>query len=229
MLWTFRKKREHEACQRRIGDTEFVVLDTELTGLNELKDHVIAIGAIKMRGKTIKLGDIFYRTVSPTKAKFRKESIMIHEITPSELEKCPKIEPILREFLEFSKNSIIVGHCVDIDLTFLKKEFRDSLKISYQPKAVDILPIFKWSVKRGLLRDDREERNSLEDIASFLNIEVKSLHDALADAFTTAQIFQRLLTCLENHGISNLDELMKIGNPYQKSIQYASNRQTYQF
>lgn len=230
MLKFFRKKKESDSLFKKIiADTEFVVLDTELTGLNEFKDHIIAIGAIKMKGRTIKLGDIFHRTVSPSKAKFRKESIMIHEITPSELESCPKIEPILREFLEFSKDSVVIGHCVDIDLAFLKKEIKDNLNISYEPLAIDTLYIYKWLINRGVLSQNNSEKNSLEDIATSLGVEVRALHDAAADAFITAQIFQKLLFYLGEQKIFTLGELINIGSVNQKNKQMILKKEAYQF
>lgn len=230
MFKFLRKKRESDALYKKtIADTDFVVLDTELTGLNEFKDHIIAIGAIKMKGRTIRIGDIFYRTVSPTKAKFRKESIMIHEITPSELESCPKIEPILREFLEFSKNCIVIGHCVDIDLTFLKREIKDNLNTSYEPKAIDTLYLYKWLISRGVITKNNSEKNSLEDIATSLGVEVRALHDAASDAFITAQVFQKLLFYLGEQKIFTLEELINIGSVNQKNKQMILKKEAYQF
>lgn len=229
-MFNFLKKKEKDQINKQlIVDTDFLVVDTELTGLNEHKDHIIAIGAIKMRGKTIKLGDIFYRTVSPSTNKFRKESIMIHEITPSELENCPKIEPILREFSEFSKDSVIVGHCVDIDLTFLKKEIKDNLKIHFDPVGIDTLYIYKWLINRSILPQDFNEKNSLEEIASSFNIEVKSLHDALSDAFITAQVFQKLLVHLGDLKIFSLGELINIGSVCHRNIKTLAKKEAYQF
>ncbi|MDI6865409.1 3'-5' exonuclease [Thermodesulfovibrio yellowstonii] len=229
MIKFFRKKRDKGIIsQQLISETDFVVVDTELTGLNEFRDNIIAIGAIKMKGRTIKIGDIFYRTVSPSTKKFRKESIMIHEITPSELEKCPQIEPILREFIKFSKNCLLVGHCVDIDLTFLKKEIRNNLREIFEPFSIDTLLIYKWLIKKEILPSDFSNKNSLEDIALSLDIEPKELHDALSDAFITAQIFQRLLAYLGELKIFTVGELLEIGSIYEKSFGTTIKKEAYQ-
>ncbi|MCX7988295.1 MAG: 3'-5' exonuclease [Thermodesulfovibrio sp.] len=229
MLRLFRKKIEKNAISKQlISDTDFVVVDTELTGLNEFKDNIIAIGAIKMKGRTIKIGDVFYRTVSPSTNKFRKESIMIHEITPSELENCPKIEPILKEFKDFSKDCIFVGHCVDIDLSFLKREIRNNLKGLFDPLGIDTLLIYKWLIKKGILSQSFLNKNSLEDIALSLGIEARELHDALSDAFITAQIFQKLLIYLSELKIFTVGELIEIGSIDERRYQTIMKKEAYQ-
>ncbi|GAQ95179.1 DNA polymerase-3 subunit epsilon [Thermodesulfovibrio aggregans] len=229
MIKLFRKRIEKKVIlEQPISETDFVIVDTELTGLNEFKDNIIAIGAIKMRGKTIKIGEVFYRTVSPSTNKFRKESIMIHEITPSELEKCPRIEPILREFMRFSKNCIFVGHCLDVDLVFLKKEIRSNLRETFDPDGLDTLLIYKWLIKKGVLPSHFENKNSLEDIALSLGVEARELHDALSDAFITAQIFQKLLSYLGEFKIFTVGELLKIGSIHTKSLTDMMKKEAYQ-
>ncbi len=230
MLKIFKKHKEKVIISEQlIADTDFVVIDTELTGLNEFRDNIIAIGAIKMKGKAIKMGEIFYRTVSPYTTKFRKESIMIHEITPSELQACPSIEPILREFLSFTKNSIFVGHCLDIDLSFLKREIRKTLNASFDPFGIDTLLIYKWLIKRGVLPESFAQKNSLEDVASSLNVEAKELHDALSDAFITSQIFQKLLSYLTELKIYKIGELLSIGSSRDLNIKLATKKEAYHF
>ena len=48
-----------------------VVVDTELTGLDEKKDSIVSIGAVRMTGGRIELGDMFYRLVSPRDGSLR--------------------------------------------------------------------------------------------------------------------------------------------------------------
>lgn len=230
MIKFFKKTKEKKIISKQpISETNFVVVDTELTGLNEFRDNIIAIGAIKMKGKTIKLGDVFYRTVSPSTKKFRRESIMIHEITPSELEKCPEIKPILREFIKFATDSILVGHCVDIDLAFLKREIKSNIGEIFDPFAIDTLLIYKWLIKKEVLPADFSNKNSLEDIALSLGIEAKDLHDALSDAFITAQVFQKLLVYLSDLKIFTIEELLNITCADGFSYQNITKKEAYQF
>lgn len=52
-MFNFLKKRIESKI---LNKKEFVVVDTELTGLNERTDSIISIGAIVMKEKSILLG-----------------------------------------------------------------------------------------------------------------------------------------------------------------------------
>lgn len=224
-----KKKQKDTIAKQLISETEFVVVDTELTGLNEYKDNIIAIGAIKMKGRTIKIGDVFYRTVSPSTTKFRKESIMIHKITPSELEKCPEIAPILREFLKFSESCLFIGHCLDIDLAFLRKEIKNHLKENFNPLGIDTFLIYKWLIRKGVLPESFDNKNTLEEVALSLEIDTRELHDALSDAFITAQVFQKLLFYLSELKIFTIGELIDIGSEENINFRTVLKKESYSF
>ena len=46
---------------RPLSEYNFVVFDTELTGLNRKKDEIISIGAVKIKDLQIDLGQTFHR------------------------------------------------------------------------------------------------------------------------------------------------------------------------
>ncbi len=208
-MFRFLKKgvREEEAIAK-----EFVVVDTELTGLDERTDSIISIGAILMKEKSIMMGEIFYRVLNPG-CKPKDDTILVHKLTPAEIEGCPDIKNILKEFLAFLKNRIIVGHYIDIDLRFLKKEVRKWLKIDFNPRSIDTYIIFNWLIERGLIPGKYKNAKTLADIADIFNIEVGLIHDALYDAFITAQIFQREIAIIQSISQSWFDLVKKIGEP----------------
>lgn len=220
-----RKKRiESTIFQKR----EFVVLDTELTGLNKKEDHIVSIGAIIMKERRISLGDIFYRVLNP-QCKLKRESVLIHELTSSELEKCPKIKPILMEFLNFIKDRPVVGHFIEIDLKFLRREMKNNLKIKFEPVAIDTYIVFNWLIERGLISNKFREATSLTQIAEAFDIRVENLHDALYDAFITAQIFQREIALIQSVQLSWFDFMKKIGRPNISGYMFGQYEKNYQF
>lgn len=225
MLNFFRKK----GIESKIfHEKEFVVVDTELTGLNERDDSIISIGAIVMKEKSILLGDIFYRVLN-TQSKLKGESVLIHELTSTELEKCPDIKPILKEFIDFIRNRPIVGHFVDIDLKFLKKEIKRFLNIKFNPEAIDTYIVFKWLIERGLISKKFKDAKSLPEIAEAFDIKVETLHEALYDAFITAQIFQREIALIQSIQPSWFDFLKKIGKPHVSGYMFGQYEKNYQF
>lgn len=221
----FRKKRvETEILSKR----EFVVIDTELTGLNEKTDSIISIGAITMKERSIMVGDIFYRVLNPH-CKPKDETVLIHELTSTDLEKCPDIKSILREFIDFLRNRTVVGHFIDIDIRFLRKDIKKWLNMSFNPEAIDTFIIFKWLVERGIIPKKFKGATSLPEIAEAFDIKVESLHDALYDAFITAQIFQREIAMIQSIQPSWFDFLRKIGKPNVSGYMFGQYEKNYQF
>jgi DNA polymerase-3 subunit epsilon len=69
-------------------------MDTELTGLNERRDSIISIGAVRMTGAKIELGNSFHQLIKP-ESKFKPDSVVVHGITPSDVLEKPNIDAIL--------------------------------------------------------------------------------------------------------------------------------------
>src|ERR1700690_3323657 len=96
-IMNFKKNRmpNYDSTQD-IRDAAYVVVDTELTGLNEKKDSIVSIGAVKMTGGKIGLGNTFYRLIHP-ETTLTAESVVIHEITPSDVSEKPSVDIVLSE------------------------------------------------------------------------------------------------------------------------------------
>ncbi len=200
-----------------ITDVRYVILDTELTGLDEKKDSILSVGAVRMHGGKIGLGDTFYRLVSP-KTELSKQSVVIHEIMPSEVVEKPAIEVILREFLNFCGNDVLVGHFISIDLSFINREMKRIYGEGIRNPALDTLSIHEWLRKRkkspGCL-DVPPAGYRLYDIVKCYGVPVNGAHNALMDAFSTAQLFQRFLPLLIEAGAKDIGDLLKIGIPFK--------------
>ncbi|MCX7794571.1 MAG: 3'-5' exonuclease [Thermodesulfovibrionales bacterium] len=196
-----------------IDKASYVVIDLELTGLNPQKDSIVSIGAVKMDGDRIRLGDFFYRIINTDLC--HKESILIHGITPSESSLCPEIEKILPEFLHYCGNRIIVGHFVSIDVSFINKELKRLFNKVIKNPVLDTIRIYKWLTRRKIKADafyeGKSEGKTLFDLARELDINIVEFHNALYDAFITAQIFQRYIHFLKSEGIVSLGDLLRIG------------------
>ena len=145
-MFNFLKKYINLFESRSINECTFVVLDTELTGLNIKKDELLSIGAIKMKGSQILLGEIFYREVYTPH--FSTETVTIHKILPSEIQNFPEVAKIFPEFLDFIKDTVLVGYHIKIDLTFIEK-YSKQLNLKF-PKLmrVDVYRIYQWLKKK---------------------------------------------------------------------------------
>ncbi|MCU0578866.1 MAG: 3'-5' exonuclease [Desulfobacterota bacterium] len=201
-----------------VREGRFVVLDTELTGLDRKKDSIVSLGAVRMAGGRIEMGQTFYQLVNPNRV-MKPESVVVHEITPSEVVEKPAIGPVLAEFLTFCGEAILVGHYVNMDLAFINRELQRSLGRTLGNPALDTMALVHWlkwnNPDQG--PDAFSAKNfELYELAKGLGIPVQGAHNALMDAFMTAQVLQRLLPRLEQAGIKTLGELLKIGDPKRK-------------
>jgi DNA polymerase III subunit epsilon len=200
-----------------LADVRYVVLDTELTGLDERKDSIVSIGAVRMAGGKIFLGDTFYRLVNPANG-LTAHSIVIHEITPSEVAAEPDIGSVLREFLDYCGRDILVGHFSAIDLAFLRREVKQALGKRVQNPVIDTYSVYEWLRKRLSHKkcfDYRVADCRLYDIVTCFGIPVEGAHNALKDAFATAQLFQRFLPFLREAGAQSIGDLLRIGIPFE--------------
>ncbi len=213
------KKKKLQGISEKAPITEvpYVVVDTELTGLDEKKDSIVSIGAVRMTGGRIELGNTFYRLVSPRTA-LSAESVVIHEITPSDVKAEPGIEFVLDDFFAFCGDAVLVGHFVSIDLNFLNREILRTGRAAISNPVIDTFSIYEWLRKRNLSHacfETAPDAYRLFDIAKCFGIPVNGAHNAIKDAFTTAQLFQRFLPFLAEAGVSDIKDLLRRGTPFK--------------
>jgi DNA polymerase III subunit epsilon len=206
---------EADALNFSSEETSYVVIDTELTGLNPKKDSIISIGAVKMSGGRIKLNETFHSLIRPETV-IRRSSILIHEITPSDVEKKPSADVVIRNFLDFCGESVIVGHFLSLDLSFLNKQMKELFNRTVQGPVIDTFRIYSWMKECGDSYShfgNGDGATDLFSVAQKFEIRVSDAHDALMDAFVTAQLFQRFLAFLPGMGVRTMKELLMIGRP----------------
>jgi len=224
MLRLFNRKKSAIDGSTPITGARYVVIDTELTGLDEKKDSIISLGAVRMIGGRIDLGDTFYRLVNP-RTEMKAESVVIHEITPSEVLEKPRIDAVLDEFLAYCGSDILLGHFISIDLAFLDREVRRARRRKLQNAVLDTCSMYAWLRKRNPSRSCFAAPVSgyrLSDIAPCFRIPVDTSHHALMDAYTTAQLFQRFIPLLGEDGVNDIGGLLEIGLPFEGGDRFRS-------
>jgi DNA polymerase-3 subunit epsilon len=194
----------------------YVVMDTELTGLDVKKDSIISMGAVKMTGGRIHIGKTLEHMVSP-ETSLTRASVLVHGITPSDLENKPAIAAVLEEFRNFCEGCVVVGHFVSLDLAFLNRECRRLGLRSIDQPAIDTWRLYTWIQNQtdAAARDFRDcgGESDLFTLAKKYGIPVMKAHQALGDSFVTAQLFQRFLGILPGLGVRSVKELLRIGKP----------------
>ena len=179
----------------------------------------MSIGALHMQGGRIPLGDAFNELVKPS-ASLDGSTVVVHRITPSQLEEMPPIQEVLGPLLDYVEGTVLVGHFIALDLAFLNREARRWKGGALRNRAVDTLSLYGWLRRRQTDHPAfRLEGHSpsLFALARAFEIPVEAAHTALGDAYVTAQLLQRLLPLLVEAGIDDLGGLCRAGDPRRQA------------
>jgi DNA polymerase-3 subunit epsilon len=193
-----------------IESFDFVSLDTELTGLNPRTDAIVSIGAVRIRGLRIAAGETFFSYVQPQRS-MPKISTLIHRITPGQVEDAPMLRDVLPDLLEYLGPALMVGHYVDLDMSFLNRASNRLLGGTLKNPCVD-------SMKLAQAFEQRKRQSYYDKFNAGLGYNLGALskqydlpvfqeHDALCDAFQAACLFIFLVKRLQAQGCSTLKDL----------------------
>ncbi len=172
-----------------INKNEYIVLDTETTGLNPKKDEILSIGAVKIKDDKIitsKSFEIFIRPLQDISA----ESIKIHHITPSDLENGATIDEALEELLFFIGNLPIVGYYISFDINILNTYLKDFIGITLSNEAIEISSMYYKRYRKHSAHEFVDLK--FDTIMNNLDLPRLGQHDALNDAIMSAMIFLKL-------------------------------------
>lgn len=184
--------------QQRLDEIEFVVLDTETTGVRPGPDRVIEIAGVRLRGG--EAINSFHSLVNPGR-RIPPFITQFTGITQDMLNEAPSAQEVLPAFLRFIDGAIIVGHNLGFDTGFLAYEAQLQGNV-FPLDGLDTLPLARRFLP-GL------RRFKLELVARHLNISASHFHRALNDARVTAAIFLHLLELARQQGMCTLGHLRR--------------------
>jgi DNA polymerase-3 subunit epsilon len=130
----------------------------------------------------------------------------------------PSIDTALGSLLDFCGNDVLLGHFVGIDLAFLNREMKRIGTRDMSNPALDTFSMYEWLRKRSKSRECFASPlvgYRLYEIAKCFGVPVGSAHNALMDAYMTAQLFQRFLPLMADAGIRDIGDLLRIGMPFK--------------
>ncbi len=201
-----------------ISSYEFVVFDTELTGLNARKDEIVSIGAVRIRNLRIVVGENLHLFVRP-KRPLPKDSTLIHKITPGQLQDAAELHEILPDFVEFARGALLVGHYVGLDIGFINRAAQKYMGGRLMNPCIDTMRLAKvykeeqWGNYYD--RFDYKISYNLADLTEEYNLPVFDRHDALEDAMQTAYLFLFLVKKLKKGGLATLKDLYLAGRSWR--------------
>ena len=198
-----------------ITETEFVIFDTETTGLNAKKgDRIVSISAVRLKEGRIDLSDAFHEIVNPDRD-IPSASAVIHEILPRMVNGKPTIDYILPKFIAYIGSSILVAHHQWLDMSFLNREMARLYGIPIQNIVVDTAVLDQALLAKktpasmiGTMKID----STLGAVAERYHVAVEGIHSSFWDALATAQIFQQMIKEVQGLGILCLKDFLKLAH-----------------
>ena len=179
-----------KTMQLPLDEVDFVVVDTETTGLRPGPDRVIEVAAVRVRGG--KIVDTFQSLLNPRR-RIPPFIAQFTGITQEMVNEAPTAEQIFPELMEFITDAVLVGHNLSFDLNFLTHEAQ-LLGYQFPFDGFDTITLarrFLPGVKRF----------KLDMVAAHLNIPTVGRHRAWGDAEVTAAVFLRILERAKQQGI----------------------------
>lgn len=168
---------------------EFIVYDTETTGLNPKTDEILSIGAIKIKGNKILTSEKFELFVKPT-CEINEESIKIHQIRNIDLQNGYEPQIALEKFLHFIGSRPLVGYYLEFDVAMINKYLKPYLGIKLPNKQIEVSGIYH-DKKIKLIPDGIIDLR-FDVIMNDLGLPIFGKHDAINDAIMTAMMYVKL-------------------------------------
>jgi ATP-dependent DNA helicase DinG len=177
--------------------TTIISLDIETTGLDENREAIIEVAAVKFNGRRVE--DEFSTLINP--GRHIPDFITgLTGIDDAMVRQAPRIRDIVNDLVAFVGDAPILGHNVKFDIGFLRKaglfEFQQTLD-TYELASV-LMPT--------------ASRYNLGSLGQQLNIPLPATHRALDDARVTQAAYVRLFEMACELPLDTLNEIVQLGD-----------------
>ncbi|MFV7235582.1 MULTISPECIES: 3'-5' exonuclease [Flavobacterium] len=162
----------------------FVILSTETSGLNPVKDVILSIGSFAVNDNSIVIGDSFEAVL--LQYKFLHDNGLSNEfIVESKMKKLAEPEAI-QSLINFIGNAVLVGHHIDFDVEMINAalERLDCGRLKNEALDVDVM--------YRKLQDINDRQFSLDELCDIYKIPKSDRNSSSEDAYKIALLFLKL-------------------------------------
>ncbi len=185
--------------------TSFVAIDIETTGLDESRDSIIEIAAVKFKGNRVE--DEWSSLINPNRH-IPEFITQLTGIDDAMLRQAPRVRDVAHELEAFVGDAPIVGHNVRFDVGFLQKQIPfafNEIIDTYELAAV-LLPT--------------ASRYNLGSLGKELGILLPATHRAMDDAKVTMAAFNRLYEIARGLPLDLVAEIVRLSEPLVWNASY---------
>ncbi len=178
-----------------------VAIDLETTGLNDERDAIIEIGAVKFKGHRV---EAEWTTVINPGRHIPEFITGLTGISDAETRNAPKLRDIIHELEAFVGDAPVVGHNIRFDLGFIQKQ----AGILNYNEAIDTYEIAAVVMPTA-------SRYNLGSLGKQLGILLPATHRALDDAKVTMAAFNKLFEMARELPRELVDEIVRLSEPVE--------------
>src|SRR5215472_11703476 len=194
---------EHDLLER----ATFVVFDLETTGLRPGVARPWEIGAVRVRG--LELCERFQTLANPG-ARLQPAVAALTGLRDEELRRAPPVAAVVRRFLDFAADAVLVAHNARFDMAFLDNE---TMRLSGRRVAAPVIDTV--ALARRLLA---RQHVSLAALAYRFATDAHPCHRALPDAEATAEILVQLIGLAQERGARTVADLSELSAPRRRRV-----------
>jgi DNA polymerase-3 subunit epsilon len=184
-----------------LHEVTFCVVDLETTGGSARACAITEVGAARFQGGEC-LGT-FQTLVNPGEPIAPTVS-RLTGITDEMVRPAPPVSAVLPTLAEFVGGSVLVGHNLRFDVSFL-----DAALSAGDRSPVGLRTVDTVALARRLLRDEVPDCR-LGTLAQVLDLDHRPTHRALDDVLATADLLHLLLERAAGFGVTLLDDLLQL-------------------
>ena len=178
-----------------------VAIDLETTGLNDERDAIIEIGAVKFKGHRV---EAEWTTVINPGRHIPEFITGLTGISDAETRNAPKLRDIIHDLEAFVGDAPVVGHNIRFDLGFIQKQ----AGILHNNEVIDTYEIAAMVMPTA-------SRYNLGSLGKQLGILLPATHRALDDAKVTMAAFNKLFEMARELPRELVDEIVRLSEPIE--------------
>lgn len=174
-------------------EENYIVIDTETTGLNAAEDELFQVSIIDNEGTVL-----FDSYIRPTQHTEWAEAERIHHITPEMVVDAPTIAEVMPEINDILKRyDKIVGYNLKFDKAFLENNGAEFLNAEYADAMKMFAPIYgEWNDQRGSYK--WQKLTTAADYYGYDWSEHKEAHNSLGDCYATLHVYKEINEVIKN-------------------------------
>ena len=172
---------------RDYRETEILAIDLETTGLDTVRDLILSVGYITLRGNLIDLGSARHRVVRIDRS-IPEASAVIHQITDDQSARGLELVDVMTELLAELAGKVLLAHHATIECGFLGNACRRLWGGGLPVRVIDTQVLAHRSLERRQIPFTPSDLR-LYALSERYNLPRYGAHNALADALAAAELF----------------------------------------